>query len=290
MPNRILKESICTSETTDQLSDAEERFFTRLITQCDDYGRMDARPAILRARCFPLRLDSISDALILTWRTKLVEVGLISLYTVDERQYLEMVTWAKHQTVRAQRSKWPIPIAYDCEQMRADASTCSRNPIRESESLSESISISESCASAIAPNGAEIEAVKPEKKKRVKTESPEGFDEFWEAYPRKKARAAALQVYAKVLRSGVKPETLLAAAGNYSQECRLAGREWQFICFPTTFLNQGRYEDYHSPPDPTDFRRAPNLADRRQEVKNGQSAGSQGSDRPIANKYAAFGK
>ena len=55
MPNRILKESICTSDTIDQLSWFEEVFFYRLIVNCDDYGRMDARPAILKARLFPLK-------------------------------------------------------------------------------------------------------------------------------------------------------------------------------------------------------------------------------------------
>ena len=52
MPNRILKESICTSESIDRLSWLEEVTFYRLIVNCDDYGRMDARPPILRARLF----------------------------------------------------------------------------------------------------------------------------------------------------------------------------------------------------------------------------------------------
>lgn len=39
MPNRILKESITTSETLDSLSAEEERLFYRLLVICDDYGR-----------------------------------------------------------------------------------------------------------------------------------------------------------------------------------------------------------------------------------------------------------
>ena len=35
MPNRILKDSICTSETIEGLTDAEEVFFYRLLVQCD---------------------------------------------------------------------------------------------------------------------------------------------------------------------------------------------------------------------------------------------------------------
>ena len=71
MPNRILKETICTSETIDNLSVEAERFFYRLLVNCDDYGLMDARPRILRARCFPLRVDQISDDDIAGWLAEL---------------------------------------------------------------------------------------------------------------------------------------------------------------------------------------------------------------------------
>ena len=42
MPNRIIKESICTSCEIDSLTPEQEVFFYRLIVNCDDYGRMDA--------------------------------------------------------------------------------------------------------------------------------------------------------------------------------------------------------------------------------------------------------
>lgn len=61
MPNRILKESICTSSTIEGLSWFEEVCFYRLIVQCDDYGRLDARPSLLKSRLFPLREDIDSD-------------------------------------------------------------------------------------------------------------------------------------------------------------------------------------------------------------------------------------
>ena len=55
MPNRIIKESICTSETVAQLSDFEFRLWIGLITQADDAGRCDARAAIIKGHVFPLR-------------------------------------------------------------------------------------------------------------------------------------------------------------------------------------------------------------------------------------------
>ena len=52
MPNRIIKESTFTSEKISSLSDFEFRLWVGLITQADDAGRGDARPAIIRAGCF----------------------------------------------------------------------------------------------------------------------------------------------------------------------------------------------------------------------------------------------
>jgi DnaD/phage-associated family protein len=109
MPNRILKETICTSENMDVLSAEAERFFYRLMVQCDDFGRMDARLPVLRARCYPLKLDTVNDAHIREWLNELIAADLIRLYTVSGRPYLYFVTWEKHQQIRAKKSKFPAP-------------------------------------------------------------------------------------------------------------------------------------------------------------------------------------
>lgn len=127
MPNRIIKESICTSDTIDQLTWFEEVFFYRLIVNCDDYGRFDARPAILKARLFPLKSvteKQISDALY-----KLSTVGIVTVYEYDGRPYLQLVTWDKHQQIRAKKSKYPAPDVA-CNHMISDDIKCPRNPIQ----------------------------------------------------------------------------------------------------------------------------------------------------------------
>jgi hypothetical protein len=141
MPNRILKESICTSETLDKLNDFQENFFYRLIVNCDDYGRMDARPAILKARLYPLRerltLKDIDGAL-----RALAAVGCVEVYEVDGKPYLQLPSWEVHQTIRAKKSRYPGPesgvkaIASNCKQLQADVPVIQSNPI-QSESESE---------------------------------------------------------------------------------------------------------------------------------------------------------
>lgn len=109
MPNRILKETICTSCEIDNLSLGAERLFYRLIVQCDDFGRMDARLPIIRAKCFPLKLDKVKDADVKKWLKEISDAGLIKIYTVDSKPYLYFVNWSKHQQKRANYSKYPAP-------------------------------------------------------------------------------------------------------------------------------------------------------------------------------------
>ena len=150
MPNRILKESICTSENIDKLSAFNETVFYRLIVNCDDFGRLDARPKILASRLFPLkdiRAAQIENAL-----RALTSAELVTLYEVNGKPFLQMNTWDRHQQIRAAKSKFPGPedglistdiscnqmISNDinCKQMQANVpviqSNRNRNPIRES--------------------------------------------------------------------------------------------------------------------------------------------------------------
>lgn len=118
MPDRMIRASICSSDTLNELSDFEERFWHRLIVNCDDFGRFDARPAILKGSLFPLAdgktKKDMTDAL-----NKLASVGLVELYTVDGKPFLHVVTWSKYQRTRATKSKFPSP-EITCCQMTAD--------------------------------------------------------------------------------------------------------------------------------------------------------------------------
>lgn len=135
MPNRIIKESICTSDQIDKLSAFAETTFYRLIVNADDFGRMDGRTAVLRSRLFPLkdvRNSQIEDAL-----RELASVELVSTYVVDGKPFVRLPGWDRHQQIRAKKSKYPAPDE-TCNQMISGDSKCHRNPIQsESESESE---------------------------------------------------------------------------------------------------------------------------------------------------------
>ncbi len=136
MPNRILKESICASDNLNNLTPQEEIMFYRLLVTCDDYGRLDARPTILRSKCFPLKVDTIKNTDILEWLAALEKHQLLSQYSVNGGTYLQILTWESHQQVRAKRSKYPSPDNIG-NQLQANDINC-----KQMSSLSLSLSLS----------------------------------------------------------------------------------------------------------------------------------------------------
>ena len=139
MGNRILKESICSSDTIEKLNWMQEVFFYRLIVNCDDHGRFDARLPILSARLFPLK--TMGTAMIAEALRGLCEAGLVRLYRVEGKAYGCIRSWDRHQTIRAAKGKYPPPPA-DGDDQPANEDSCiqlkaDERPI-QSESISES--------------------------------------------------------------------------------------------------------------------------------------------------------
>ena len=216
MPNRILKESICSSDNIDSLSAFQETFFYRLIVNCDDYGRMDARPKILASRLFPLkevRSNQIEDAL-----RALTSAELVILYEVDGKPFVQMKTWDKHQQVRAKKSKYPSPDAGICKKMIADDSKCPRNPIQ---SLSESESNPNPKAAAL----------------------DERFDRFWSVYPRHEGKQSARKKFQALNPSEELLQTMIEAVEKQKQSDQWTKDGGQYIPHPATWIYGKRWED-----------------------------------------------
>ena len=112
MPNRIIKESLCSSEKISSLSDFEFRLWVCLITQADDFGRGDARPAIIKGRAFPLR-ERVTAKDIDAAIHGLAAKGCVSLYTVGGKPYFWFPTWGEHQRIRDCKPKYPAPEESD---------------------------------------------------------------------------------------------------------------------------------------------------------------------------------
>ena len=250
MPNRILRESIRSSESINELSWFEEVLFYRLIVSCDDFGRYDGRPAMVKAACFPLK--DIRNCDVEKALNKLSAVGMVRLYEVDSRPYLQLTAWQRFQTPRASKSKYPDPEAgkllepYEVSEIKApeeedhededhlhtSANICKHlhadSPvfdIRESNT-----NIKDICAS---------EAALDTELGPIEDTAEELFEDLWRAYPQKRGKGnVSAATKKKLLKVG--REEMFRALERYLRECE---EQHRFLKNGSTFFNSG-YVDY----------------------------------------------
>lgn len=76
----------------------------------------------------------------------------------------------------------------------------------------------------------------------TKQQIKDGFDRFWEAVPRKVGKKSANQAYRAALKT-VSAEVLIAGMERYAKKMASERTEVRYICHPTTWLQQGRWDD-----------------------------------------------
>lgn len=77
----------------------------------DDYGRFHAHPTLLKAACFPLKLDEVAEDGIVAWLNECQACGLVTLYAINGKKFLELIDFRNRK--RALHSKYPANPATD---------------------------------------------------------------------------------------------------------------------------------------------------------------------------------
>jgi hypothetical protein len=155
MPTRILREGIITSESVNKLTDRSEVLYRRLFSVVDDYGRYYAHPSLIRAACYPLKLDDVSEANVKQMLSEIVAVdGEPLIFIYGGGKYVQL---NKFRQQTRSPSKFPEPhpdeLLIKC---KADVNQmCS-----ESESESESKTNAKTVAVEVIPDGLNTEAFK----------------------------------------------------------------------------------------------------------------------------------
>lgn len=274
MPNRMLKESICTSEDLDKLSANAENLFYRLITKADDFGAYHGNASIVKGTCLPLKSDYVTSNQVEEWLNELARAGLIYLYLAeDSRRYIQFVKWEKHQNVRAQVRKYPafsltnyeLPAAGNCYHLKANENTCNQ------------LHTNENNCSQLPANVPDIQSnpIQEESNpKRIQEESnpiakdrdyekDDQFETFWNAYPKKSGdiRQAYME-YLHAVGLGVSPEKIIKAA--HEQFDGISPEDLQYMTSAERWL---RNKGWEAPP--------------RKEGKNGRKSST---DKSVSGK------
>lgn len=248
MGNRILKESICMSDTIDKLSWFEEVFFYRLIVNADDFGRFDARLPILKARLFPLK--EVTENLISSTLDSLQENGLLLQYEWDEKPIIQVCTWDHHQSVRNKKSKYPAINGNECVSAQENIDLI-RNHLKsiENNGMKEKLNV-DNCSRA---RGIQSNPIQYESNTNPIQSSPEnppeesvgetGFDQFWSIYPKKKSKGDALKAWKKIKPSKSLLKTILDAVSVQKESHSWTKEGGQYIPYPATWLRSMGWED-----------------------------------------------
>ena len=223
LPNRIIKESICTSEDIAGLSMGAEILFYHLMVKVDDFGVYFGNEQIIKNTCFPLKSSEIKVKQVESWLNELVKSGLLFAYVAEDgKKYVQFTKWAKHQQIRAKKSKYPL-FDSTCNQLIADDSNSCRNPIQyEIQSIS-------------AQSADEIESC---------------FLALWDLYPKKAGKSSvSKKAKAELHKAGF--DVVSVAIENYKAEIQRENRDIQYVKNGSTFFN-GAWKDYIEPATPAE--------------------------------------
>ena len=213
MPNRIIKESIRTSDTVAEMSDFQFRLWVGLIVSADDYGRGDARPEILKGQIFPLR-KKVKEKDIESALNGLAALGCVELYTVNGKPYYSFPTWGDHQRIQTKRSKFPAPT--------------------ENDGLLES---------TVNHGESRLESNPIQSKKESESESELRFAEWWEEYPKQRHvdKQDAIKAWKKLSMTDELFKAIMDGLKKWNRYWKQRN-EPEYIPHPATWLNKHRWE------------------------------------------------
>lgn len=166
MANRVLRDWT-DSFIINDLDANTERFFVRLIMKVDDYGRFSADERLLKSNLFPLKTD-IRESDISRWIAACEKSGLITVYTVASKKYLEIQNF--NQRLRIQKAKYPANDS--CQSDDSQLSDTRQSEISEKEEISITEGVTEN-GGQLTVNGQSIDGLKRnETETETETEIP----------------------------------------------------------------------------------------------------------------------
>jgi len=133
MPTRIIRDGIIDSRAVNALSEPAEILYRRLMSIVDDYGRFEADPELIRARCFPRQLERWTIQRITDVLPELTvihgELRLVTVYSISDKNYLQINNFG--QRVQC-KEKYPSPDSPESTVIHGDSpSSRSRSSVVE---------------------------------------------------------------------------------------------------------------------------------------------------------------
>ena len=216
---RTIKPDFFTSEDVVRLSPLARLLFVATWLESDREGRFVWRPKTLKLRYLPG-----DDCDIEALANELLDTGLIITYDIDGQTFAEIPTFTKHQVINNRESASTIPQ-------------------RVSDALrTRGLHVTDATPTPLM--GKEGKGRESTRTRHVTRDGvDEGFADFWEAYPNKKAKPKAEAAWRKLKPSVQTLSDLLTGLERHK-----ASEQWlrdggQYIPHPASWINGRRWED-----------------------------------------------
>lgn len=226
---RLIKPEFYDDEKLSRISRDARLVFPALWIFSDDYGVVKGNHEWLLSKIFPYERD-IKISQFSCWLAELEVIDCIRPFSVDGESYYYISHFKDHQTInKPSQTRNPTPpdiVIHQCN-----------------------------TTTVVLPSEVEIEREVEEKKEvevkekltsaHSKKINGQGFDDFWEAYPRKAGKLSAKKSFEKVSKLKTFPgiEAVLMAINKQKTWQQWATDNGKFIPYPATWLNQERWND-----------------------------------------------
>ena len=202
-----------------------EILFYHLMVKVDDFGVYFGNEQIIKNTCFPLKSSEIKLKQVESWLNELVKAGLLFAYVAEDgKKYIQFTKWAKHQQIRAKKSKYPL-FDSTCNQLLADDDNSCRNPIQSNPNPIQSN-----------PNPIQSESA------QSADEIESCFLSLWDLYPKKEGKSSVSKK-AKIELHKAGFDVVSSAIENYKAKIQRENRDIQYVKNGSTFFN-GAWKDY----------------------------------------------
>lgn len=201
---RTIKPEFFTSDDIVSMTPLARLFYVSLWCEADREGRLSWNTRTLKRRYL-----SADDVDIDMLASELTDAGLIEIYEVEGRLYAEILSFKNHQVINNREAESVLPSRVKDASRRVQG-----------------------------------EGRKEGKERKEGTESDDSlFDRFYEAYPRKVGRPAAIKAFAKCKADEALVDQMIAAIEEQKQSAQWVKDDGQFIPHPATWLNNERWTD-----------------------------------------------
>jgi hypothetical protein len=268
---RSIKPGFFNNEILGELPPLTRLLFIGLWGIADREGRLEDRPKRIRKEL--LGYDDVTADEVDQMLQSLHDAGFIYRYSIGDKKYIQIVKFTKHQnphvkekaseippppggnhanTIQAPdlhstSTEQPSPITFNRLPSTGTLSPTTDNPPdgggdgpgagSETNQLSESLTVKKKNKKAGTAAGNET------REQPSKTLTERRFDEFWAAYPKKVGKKAARASWGKLKPDTELHDKIMTAVGRARVTEQWQREGGRYIPNPTTWLNQGRWDD-----------------------------------------------